>query len=57
MKTVKVEFDEKYHNILTEMADKEFRSIKATVEFIVTRYLDEIISSKKTFPNYPPNCR
>ena len=57
MKTVKVEFDEKYHNILTEMADKEFRSIKATVEFIVVKYLDEIISGKKTFPIYPPNCR
>lgn len=57
MKTVKVEFDEKYHTILAEMADKEFRSIKATVEFIVVKYLDEIISGKKTFPIYPPNCR
>ena len=57
MKTKKIEFDEKYHSILAEMADKEFRSIKATVEFIVVKYLDEIINIKKTFPNYPPNCR
>lgn len=57
MKTVKVEFEEKYHAILAEMADKEFRTIKATVEFIVTRYLDERLSAKNTFPIYPTNCR
>lgn len=43
MKTVKVEFDEKYHSILAEMGDKEFRTIKATVEMIVVQYIDSKI--------------
>ena len=57
MKTVKVEFEEKYHAILAEMADKEFRTIKATVEMIVVKYLNGERVGKNTFPIYPPNCR
>lgn len=57
MKTVKVEFDEKYHSILAEMADKEFRTIKATVEMIVVKYLNGERVGKNAFPIHPPNCR
>lgn len=48
MKTVKVEFDEKYHSILAEMADNEFRTIKATVEMIVVQYIDSKLAKNTT---------
>jgi len=57
MKTVKVEFDEKYHSILAEMADKEFRTIKATVEMIVFKYINGELTGKNALPIYPANCR
>lgn len=41
---VKVEFEEKYYDILKEMANKEFRTIKATIELIVVQHIDSRIA-------------
>lgn len=58
MKTVKIEFDERYHSILTEMAETEFRTIKATVEMIVVKYLSNRLCDKQqTTLQFPPNTR
>jgi hypothetical protein len=47
MKTVKIELGERNHRTLVGDANKNFRTIKATVEMIVQQYLDK---------NYPqPN--
>jgi len=44
---VKVEFEEKYYDILKEMANKEFRTIKATIELIVVQHIDNRITVAK----------
>jgi hypothetical protein len=46
MKTVKIELGERNHRTLVGDANKNFRTIKATVEMIVQQYLDK---------NYPQN--
>jgi hypothetical protein len=45
MKTnINVEFDEKYYDILKEMANGDSRSIKATIELITVQYIDSRIA-------------
>jgi len=45
---IKIYVNNNNHEFLKQMADKEFRSVKATVEMIVVRYIEnQLLDAEK----------
>ena len=45
---IKIYVNNNNHEFLKQMADKEFRSIKATIEMIVVRYIEnQLLDAEK----------
>ena len=46
--SIKIYVNNNNHEFLKQMADKEFRSVKATVEMIVVRYIEnQLLDAEK----------